>query len=131
MAGCDGRLLQKGARASAESNFWIAITRKAQTLQLSHPLLQKDISRFSCDIAGTRLQKLTAYTLFEPCDRKTLRSAPVIISASSKGHDLMVNWADAQAGSRALQTTPQESGWNSWDYYRWTITEEEFTKTRN
>lgn len=128
MGGCESRPLHKGGLASAESNFWIAITRNAQTLQLSHPLLQKEISRFSCDISGSKVQKLAACTVFEPCDRKTLRSAPVIISTSSTGHDLLVNWADAQAGSAGRQITPQESGWNSWDYYRWTITEEEVYK---
>jgi hypothetical protein len=128
MGGCESRLLGKSGQASDQSHFWIAITRNDHTLHLSHPLLQKDVSRFSCETAGNRVRKLSADTLFDPCGRKNLQAAPVTLSASAKGHDLLVSWADEQAGGRPLPPIPQESGWNSWDYYRWTITEDEVYK---
>lgn len=128
MGSCENFVLERGESESILSNFLIATTRKGATLQLSHPLAQKEISSFTGQIAGKHLEALSAHTLFETCSRKGLRSAPVTLSASMQGHDLMVNWAEAQVTSREPISSPQESGWNTWDYYRWTITEDEVYK---
>lgn len=128
MGSCHSHVLGRGTKVELPSNFLIAVTKGATTLQLSHPLVQGDISTFSGQAVGKQVEDLSAVTLFAPCKSKTLRSAPVTINASRQGHDLMINWAEAQVGDRPLQPAPQESGWNSWDYYRWTITEDEVYK---
>lgn len=128
MGGCENHLTGSGVNALLNSHFLIAISRNSRTIQLSHPLMQKDISRFSGRVAGKQIRDLAAGTLFDPCRGRQLRAAPVTISASTQGQDLMVNWAEAQVKDRAPLVCPQESGWNSWDYYRWTITEEEVLK---
>jgi len=128
MGGCESRLLQPGKTALLTSHFFIAITRRSKTLLLSQPLLQKETSNFSARIAGKTIRELAAATTFEPCPRRLLRSAPVTISASPQGHDLLVNWAKLQVSEPAPLVSPKESGWNTWDYYRWTITEEEVYK---
>ncbi|CAN5391258.1 hypothetical protein BH09VER1_BH09VER1_08030 [soil metagenome] len=123
MGSCKATLLP--GNETFESHFLAAVTRGATTLQISHPLLQSQISTISGEVFARRIKRLAASTLFEPCHRGLLRAAVVTISSSSAGHDQMVNWAEAQITSRELRTAPQESGWNSWDYYRWTITEDE------
>ena len=125
MGDCESRLLEKNVVAPAESHFWIAVTRDDHTLKLSHPLLQKVVSSFSCESAGRRVRRLCAETRFDPCGRRNLQAAPVTVRASSNGHDLLVRWAEEQTGGQPALPVPQESGWNSWDYYRWTITEDE------
>lgn len=128
MGGCESFLLEKGTASTPQSHFLIAVTKNHQTMQLSHPMRQKDLSEFSCRIADKKIHDLSAFTVFESGPGKNLKSAPVSLSASREGQDLMVNWAETQTGPQELQAVPQESGWNSWDYYRWTITEEEVFK---
>jgi hypothetical protein len=125
MGGCESLLLEKNAAHAVNSHFWIAITHGDHTLRLSHPLRQKDVSHFSLETLGCQVRKLSAETLFDPCGRRHLQAAPVTLAASSNGHDLLIRWADEQSDGQPLLPVPQESGWNSWDYYRWTITEEE------
>ena len=133
MGGCESHLLTKKGELSLKSEFLMAITQNGRTLQLAHPLKQGDISSLSCATLGGTVKGLSAFTSFEPCDRKRLQADPVSISTASDGHRLMVEWAEAQVrdretGDRKLSDVPQECGWNSWDYYRWTITEDEVFK---
>lgn len=106
------------------SHFLTALTWNGVTLQLAHPLSQEDTSRFAIQLSrGTA--RVEAITDFEHNRKRKLTSAPVTISLSSNGHDLMTEWADAQISTAERLPVPQECGWNSWDYYRWTITEDE------
>ncbi|HRJ73169.1 MAG TPA: hypothetical protein PLS03_13180 [Terrimicrobiaceae bacterium] len=125
MGGCDLRFVGADADFPVESHFLVALTHKGTTLQLSHPLEQDHLSRFSGRASRGKIRELTASTLIAPNRSRSVVSAPVTLAASVQGHDLIGEWADAQAGGREPVAVPQESGWNSWDYYRWTITEEE------
>lgn len=128
MGGCESFLLKKGKTYAPKSEYLIAISSQGNTLQLAHPLKQKDISSFSCQVKDDQVTGLSAFTVFEPCERQKLQADPVILSAAPSGHTLMEAWADLQIEGRRWAEAPQESGWNSWDYYRWTITEEEVLK---
>jgi len=128
MGGCESIVLAGRKQHAADSHFLVLVTRNRHTMQFSHPLEQRDISRFAVTTAGKKVQTLSASTQFDRCRGKLLRASPVTISASLQGHDLMVNWAKDQAGPQEMRPVPQESGWNSWDYYRWTITEDEVYK---
>jgi hypothetical protein len=128
MGGCESHPLEAGGLSTLDSHFFIAISRGTNTLLLSHPLLQKEISNFSGETVGKKIRGLAAATTFEPCHRRVLRSAPLTLSTSTQGQDLLVDWARIQVAERKPPVSPQESGWNTWDYYRWTITEEEVYK---
>lgn len=128
MGGCDHHLLSDGMSETIESASFIAITRDTTTLQLSHPLVQGHLSRFVGAIVGRSVDGLAASTDFNPCLVRLLTSETVTIAASGKGHELMLQWAGAQISDRQPLPIPQESGWNSWDYYRWTISEDEVLK---
>lgn len=124
MGGCESHVLKKKGALSLRSEFLMALTRKGHTLQVAHPLRQTDLSSFSCTTEGRVAKSLSAFTVFDPCGRTHLRADPVFLSTANDGHLLMEEWAGAQAPGRKADV-PQESGWNSWDYYRWTITEDE------
>lgn len=125
MGGCESHLLRKKSTLTLTSEFLMALTRKGHTLQLSHPLRQRDLSHMSCTTHGGMVQRLAAFTLFAPCRGKRLKADPVTLSIAADGNAQLEAWGKAQFGDRELLEVPQESGWNSWDYYRWTITEEE------
>ena len=128
MGGCKAFLLKRGVKAEFESHAWITLTYGKHTLHLSHPLKQKNLTSFTGRISNTSVEGLAARTLFEPAKGRQFVSMTVTISASSDSHALLVNWAEEQREDSLPVSIPQESGWNSWDYYRWTITEDEVCK---
>lgn len=123
--GCHPYLAQPGKSQSLESYFVTALTRKARTLQISSPLAQKEITKLTGKLVGKRVKDLAVSTLFENPRRQILPAAPVTVSTSTDPHVQMTSWVVTQTNDAPLIDVPQESGWNSWDYYRWTITEEE------
>jgi len=125
MGGCSSHLLKEKEALSLTSVFLFCITQNGQTLQLGHPLKQDHLSSFACQTKGKRVEVLEAQTVVLPCDRKRVKAAPVTIAFAADPHRQMVEWVEEQIDGRELIQVPQESGWNSWDYYRWTITEDE------
>jgi hypothetical protein len=128
MGGCSIRALQERQSSEIKSTFFLSITRGGRTLQLSHPLDQEELSDFSGQTEGPQVTGLSAETVFDPCRHKTLVSDRVTFSSSDDGHRLIAQWADVQEVLREPRALPSDCGWNTWDYYRWTITEEEVLK---
>lgn len=130
LGGCRLVVLQGGERGEEEfvSHFFVAVTRRGVTTLLSHPFEQGDLSRFAgCHVSGG-LRRFAAETSLTGTRRGAVRSAPVTVSASSDGHALLHRWADTRLRVTEPIAAPQTSGWNSWDYYRWTVTEEDVLK---
>jgi len=92
------------------------ITRQGVTLQLCQPLLQDNPSHISGVVGGKGIRNLSVST------PTTGRAEPLLLYASANGHALMEAWAE---DNRERTPKPIEPvvGWNSWDYFRWTITE--------
>lgn len=128
MGGCESYVAQPQKSRSLESYSFAALTRGEHTLQISFPLQLKEISKLAGRLVGKRVNELTASTQFDAPRRKILKAVPVTLAASSEPHEQLETWADTQANGSALIEVPPESGWNSWDYYRWTISEEEVLK---
>jgi len=128
MGGCSIRTLRDGQIGEIKSTFFLSITRDGRTLQMSHPLNQEELSDFVGRTDGTRVIGLSSETVFDPCRHKTLVSDRVTFANSENGHTLISRWADRQEVPRAPRALPSDGGWNTWDYYRWTITEEEVLK---
>lgn len=110
------------------SHFFVGVSRGGITTLLSHPFEQGDLSRFTGNHRCGHLRQFAAETTLLGTRRGTVRSAPVTISRSSDGHALLEEWAEAQIRVSEPFEVPQTSGWNSWDYYRWTVTEDEVLK---
>lgn len=127
MGGCRLRLLPSAAAAEEpelRSHFQCVITCAKAKLHLSHPLRQDHISAVKGVVKGTTISDLAAGTRFEFTGKRNLKAELLTIAAVEDGHSAMCAWGDAQV-TTPLPATPDPIGWNSWDSYRWTITEDE------
>lgn len=109
-----------------ESYHQQMITRGPITLQICLPLLQDNPTRLSARIRDG-IKDLSVTTPLSGRAVKAPRSEPVSLFADGDGHGLMEAWAEAQSPPPKKPVDPV-AGWNSWDYYRWTISEEAVLK---
>ncbi len=126
MGGCQLLPLGQGTpRTEFESHFQCMLTCDShRRLHLSHPLMQQHPSsvRGLADEGG--VHELRVPTRMEFPTPGCLQSESLTLLETRHGFAAMTAWADSQQVS-PLPDTPQPAGWNSWDYYRWTITEDE------
>ncbi len=108
------------------SVFQCLLTSNEMSLQFTHPLRQKNHSDFSGKIENGCLTNFKATTTFGQ-NNLPLNADSLSIFADTDGHSLMQAYGKTEVGIRnaPVKLSP---GWNSWDYYRWTITEEEVLK---
>ena len=125
MGGC--RMLKTPVNTDFESVFQSMITHAGTSLQFTHPLRQTHQSDISGKITGSQISDLTVSTHVNPYLKNSIASEPVGIFASVNGHDLMTAYGESER-TQSKKIIIHEPGWNSWDYYRWTITEEEVLK---
>jgi hypothetical protein len=125
MGGCHlWPLPAERAENSFESHFQCVVSFAKAKLHLSHPLRQKHISSIRGEVDGQTIADLQAVTRLEFPGGKKLVAEPLTLATVTDGFGALTAWGDAQA-SVPPPTEPQPVGWNSWDYYRWTITEDE------
>jgi len=122
--GCRSVLLPVAAPESIESHSFVTVTRKGRTLQFAHPLLQSNPSSFQIKLSRTAISQLTVHTPFDVPKSGKLAAEPVSLFVAGDGHGLIEAWADAQVLTDVQPSVDPVVGWNSWDYYRWTVTEE-------
>jgi len=129
MGGCRSFLTKNIKKTEPfKSYFMQMITLKGKTTQLSHKMMQDNISSIGGGMVKNAIKTLCVQTEIgdvkkgQKAEANTLR-----IKTSSDGHELMNLWADENI---EIKKEPKEVkvGWNSWDYYRWTITEDEVLK---
>ena len=125
MGGCHAwPLPSEIAEPTFTSHFQCVISRAGVKLHLSHPLRQQQVACIKGGIRGATISGLTATTRFEFSSAKRLVAEPLTLAAVADGFAAMTAWGDAQTAAPP-PATPQPVGWNSWDYYRWTISEDE------
>ena len=61
---------------------------------------------------------------------ETVEFTPVKLSFGD-GFELLNEYASEQKYVKRDFSAPPEPGWNSWDYYRWTVTEKEVLKNHD
>ena len=122
--GCRSLVLPLEEPESVKSHLYVTVTRQGRTLQFAQPLLQDNPSSFQIKFSRTAISQLTVNTPFDPSKSGKLAAEPVSVFADSNGHGLIEAWADAQVRSDFKPVADPVVGWNSWDYYRWTVTEE-------
>ncbi len=125
MGGC--RMLKTPVNTDFKSVFQSMITHAGASLQFTHPLRQTQQSAISGTINGSKISDLTVSTDINTYLKNSIASEPVSIFASINGHDLMKAYGESER-SKSKKIIIHKPGWNSWDYYRWTITEEEVLK---
>ncbi len=125
MGGCNS-ILTESLRAEQpfKSSFQHVITRDGVSLQFSHRLMQKDLSYISGTAAKGKVRKLVVETELGDRDAGEVAAEALTVRLSGDGFALMRGWADENV-EVVKEPKLVKPGWNSWDYYRWTITEDE------
>lgn len=119
--GCEAIPLPANRATPYESYLQHLLTRRGMTLQLCQPLRQDNPSSMRGRIKGGTVRDFAVTTPLTGTGH--LRAEPLTLYASRDGHALMEAWAE-EHGDPAKPPVSPVAGWNSWDYYRWTITEE-------
>ncbi len=119
---CRAFLLAGAKDEPFESSLQLFLTRGGITLQLCQPLRQRNPSQMTGRVGKGIVTKLAVSTPVNDRRGAALRSEPLTLFAGGDGHALAEAWADGQAVVRKEPVAG--CGWNSWDYYRWTVTED-------
>ena len=111
--------------AEFDSFYNCILSDKNSSLMLSHPLQQPQMAKFSGVADGENLS-LSVVHLVDHFNGKEITFADTTIECGSP-FEMLQSYADNNIEVKKVFTTP-EPGWNSWDYYRWTVTEESVLK---
>lgn len=128
MGGCLSRQLPVAEPVSFHGYYQLMLTRYGRHLQLAFPLRQSQPARFEAELAGEYVNRLTAQITVSHYDGLTIEAPLLTIFTSENGFKLMEDWANDNAETQKSFDHIAQAGWSTWDYYRWTITEEEVLK---
>ncbi len=109
------------------SYFQTIISFADTKLHLTTPLRQTHITTATGVTDGTTIKNVAITTLFEFPEAGTYTTPVSNVAWVEDGYKALCDYGDLQV-TEPLPKEPQPIGWNSWDYYRWTITEEEVLK---
>lgn len=116
---------EKGEPGPAfDSHFQTMVSFRDWKLHLTQPLRRENPTVVQGEIDGSTLHKVAAVTTFQHPRAGVEKGEPLTLAVIRDGFRALTDWADANAEVPAPQD-PQPIGWNSWDYYRWSITEDE------
>jgi melibiase-like protein len=127
MGGCRAYKLPIQGKKYFESFFQTMITQNGYTLQIASALMLDYPSMTAGTLQNNFIRDLFVASVVSPSLKQKIDAEPVILYASKKGHSLMIDWAKDNLEKKKEIADPKH-GWNTWDYYRWTITEEEVLK---
>ena len=113
--------------AKFESFFQTMVSFPSRKLHVTQNLRQDNITSVTGAVEGDVIHEFSVGTRLEFAKPGRLTSEPTTLAVVTDGLQAMRDWGDAQQ-TATLPAEPQPVGWNSWDYYRWTITEDEVLK---
>jgi Melibiase len=128
MGKCTCKLLKDIKKQNFESQYQLMLTQNDSTLQLAFPLRQTQPNEFSGIIDNGQVQKLQVLTNVHNFGGTKIEADALTLKCDTNGFVLMENYADDNLENEKDLNGAFPAGWNSWDYYRWTITEEEVLK---
>lgn len=111
-----------------KGHYILMLSRGGMHLQISNPLRQKMPVVFNGRIVRSGLEELTVAATALHNDFLAIDTDPIEIYSSAEPFAMMTAWAESNTEVRKDFSELVKPGWNSWDYYRWTITEEEVLK---
>ena len=123
MGGCTSLLFPLKESRTFTSYYQTMITREEKTLQIAFPLVEKQILKLDGSASGNCLRHCSLNAEISFYDGLSIELDPVQLRVSGDPFAMMTEWADAQPKPEKIPDPVP--GWNSWDYYRWTITEQE------
>lgn len=110
--------------ARFKSYFQTMVSFGKRKLHVTQPLRQRDISTMTGAISGDRILDFSATTRFEGSPAGRLETVVTTFAVVEDGFKALCGYGDENVEVKP-PAEPQPIGWNSWDYYRWTISEEE------
>lgn len=128
MGHCISRLLGDCVGEDFEAYYQLMISQKGGSLQLSFPLRQSQPNSFTGITEPGRITQLQAASIAHNFVGKIIATDALTLKYASDGFGLMTDYADANLEKPKDFSTGFSAGWNSWDDYRWTISEEEVLK---
>ncbi len=126
MGGCELRpLTGKGVAASEfHAAIMMLITKKKEQLAVSAPLMGDHIETFTGTAEKGKISGFRAGFEIKHITSKTIKLKDLSLRTGDGFQSLRTYADENKKLDRDLE--PMVSpGWNSWDYYRWTITEDE------
>ncbi len=125
MGGCKVFTAAEDEEKSFDGFYTFTLTTGGRTLLISHPLNLTGWAKVSGKIKNDRvlLDICTEHHHFSG----TEITFPDVTFEVGNGIELLQNYAE-QNIDVPRKFDPPECGWNTWDYYRWTITEDEVLK---
>ena len=129
MGSCGTFKLPVAEPVTFQSYYTCALTRGDKTLLITHPLEQSQFASVSGTAENERIINLSISGNAEFYSGKCVEFPPVTLSCGN-GLELLEKYADTEAAAQCRKdfSTPPANGWNTWDFYRWTITEKEVLK---
>lgn len=128
MGSCKSLLTAEHRNEPFEGFHQLMVTNGDEKLQLSYPLKQCQPAKFTGNVDSGAVVEFAAYSEIMHYGNLELATEALTLRASRDGIQLMNNYADRYCEIKKDFSVDVEPGWNSWDYYRWTITEEEVLK---
>ena len=107
------------------SHFYVGARVGDGYLFLSTPLRKRLHSEFAGELASDGVANFSAYAVTCHEDNLEFDSGDLTITAGPDPVKLTLDWSDKNIEVKKYDPSLFACGWNSWDYYRWTITEEQ------
>ncbi len=117
-------LRKVGAPETLEGETLISITSDKVTLQLSTPYQSGFPAKFTCTAEKLLLKDISITTLVEYYGSTAYEFPVLSIRENSNGFLMLEEYARENSDPRRVFKDPV-CGWNSWDYYTWTVTEDD------
>ena len=127
MGRCQAWEMPVAAATDFTSYYTCAISNDSGTLLITHPLDQSQYAYVSGTAKADGITGLALAGFAGFYQGETVEFTPVKLSFGN-GFELLNEYASEQKYVKRDFSAPPEPGWNSWDYYRWTVTEKEVLK---
>jgi hypothetical protein len=124
MGGCQSLPLESPTRRKFEGYYQLLFRRGDTFLQLSYPLQSKFLASFSGTTGRHRVSGLRAGSVIRNYSGRKFELPPLSFRHGG-GFDLMLDYAEENRSPEKDFSGMTAPGWNSWDYYRWTVTEDD------
>lgn len=125
MGGCSSLLLKSAPVQEFEGFYQLLLTKEEKSLRLSYPLQSRFIASFVGKTGKSRVHGLSAQTVINNYSGKDIELPPLTFQTGN-GITLLQEYADENSPAKQKDFSDLTApGWNSWDYYRWTVTEDD------
>ncbi|MBR0459977.1 MAG: alpha-galactosidase [Victivallales bacterium] len=121
-----GKLFQLPAEEATTfvAYYTCVLTKDGQNVLLSTPLEQTYQNRFAGSVEGTTLSQFVHEYMEHNNALRDVQLDPIRVEAGN-AFELLNAYGERSVKVKRDFQQPLYYGWNSWDYYRWTITEDE------